>query len=408
MKDISVGFTAFQPVHDSANAIQGLSSASVGLERSRGMRGKLVESTAIANYSIEISADSGLSFFAGTLVWAHSYRFLPWIICIPPGTASHVVNAVVTRTGIARTFSVPLNVLVCVIPKLLPKWAVEYDLSDDRVNSGFARTPTSVLRATLDGNKQMASGKWLPHRSNNHAIPVIMPNSTSEEIQASKIVTSTSARFTIPIELDDTHITNFDTYYQTLANQLTITLNIPRAVDEEADLDDPPSEHDFGFGWDQLIEDDEEAWVPWEKNSAFGMPRISGSYSGSVPVAVYPEGEVMLPRHCHPGSTAISDQVVLSDEMECERLSVTHYLDEGARGPTFVDRSAIQALLAEKPAERELRAPVLKPVVSSPPKGEELVYRYHSTSTRKRPIYVGETWAKKVANKDQSSGPAMH
>jgi len=98
----------------------------------------------------------------------------------------------------------------------------------------------------------------------------------------------------------------------------------------------------------------------------------------------------------------MSDQVTLPGATSREQRRLVHYLDEGARGPTFVDRSAIHELLAEDPAERELRAPFLEPVISSPPEGEELIHRY-CVQDRKPPIYVGETWVKKVpvADKDE-------
>lgn len=270
-------------------------------------------------------------------------------------------------------------------------------MSDDRPNLGFAR-PSAVLRTTLDGDYQAPSRGWRPPYSNQATI--MMPNATWDEIQTGGIVTTTSEEFTVPIELNDAHVTNFDTYYETLSNSLSITLQIPSWAEvDEVDPDDPLGERDPHIGGRRLFEDDEEAWVPWEKSTP-GMPRMSLSYSGSVSIVVHPAGEA---QHCLSMSAPALDQVVLSDEMVCEQLSpVTHYLDDGARGPTFVDRDAIQALLEEGPAKRNLRAPILNPVVSSPPKGEELVYRYHifSPSPWRQAIYVGETWAKKVAKKD--------
>lgn len=73
-----------------------------------------------------------------------------------------------------------------------------------------------------------------------------MPNSTSYEIQANEVVTTTSAAFTISTDVDDTHIPTFETYYQTLSNSLAITLEAPRGEDEDVDPDDPSGERDLG------------------------------------------------------------------------------------------------------------------------------------------------------------------
>ncbi|KAG8216422.1 hypothetical protein J3R82DRAFT_6527 [Butyriboletus roseoflavus] len=178
---------------------------------------------------------------------------------------------------------------------------------------------------------------WPPRcsRQRNAGISVIMPNLTSDEIQANKVVTTTSAAFTISINVDDTHIPNFETYYQTLANSLTITLETPRREDEDVDPDDPSGERDFG--WGPRFEDDEKAW-------------------GVYAAVVHPTREETSSSRCLHASTDMLGQVVLSDETGCEQRSLNHYLDEGARAPIFVDRNAIHEPRSVDPAERELRA----------------------------------------------------
>ena len=260
-----------------------------------------------------------------------------------------------------------------------------------------------MLRSTLEDVEDMRRHPWGSWRHNfrDGTTSVTMPNSTSEEIQASDIVTTTSAAVTIPVEVNRRQITNFETYYQTLANSLSIMLEIPRTDGETVDPDDPSAE--VHNNWGPKFTDDEEPWVPWEKKPVSEMSHSgtwSVPYSGAVPVVVRPAGEVVL-RCLHPGTDSLG-QVVLSDETGCKQRSLDHYLDEGARGPTFVDSGAVHGLLTEDPAERHLRAPILKPVVSSPPEGEELVCRYnHHQYPSESPIYVGETWVRKVANRDQ-------
>ena len=320
------------------------------------------------------------------------------------GSEDQVATVVITRTGPARTFTAPLTVRGCVEPTLSSRWGVEYDMPSSKP----MHRPSYVLRSTVEDVEEAKRSRWKRcFGGGDAAVSVTMPNSTFDEIQARDIVT-TSAAVTIPIVIDRRQITNFETYYETLANSLSIRLETPRTADESVDPDHPSAEQ--LPTWGPEFADDEEPWVPWVKTQILEMPRpkLWGTYSGSVPVIVRPMGEAMPPRRCLHAGPDMSGQVVLSGETGCEQRSLIHYLDEGARGPTFVDRSAIHELLDKDPAERGLRAPILEPVVSSPPEGEELIHRYHAYP-RKPLIYVGETWVKKVANKDEhkatSAGP---
>jgi hypothetical protein len=68
----------------------------------------------------------------------------------------------------------------------------------------------------------------------------------------------------------------------------------------------------------------------------------------------------------------------------------------------FVNCGVIQEILDKDPAEYDLLASFLEPVVTSPLEGEEPVHRYYRTPEGDRPlVYVGETWVKKVAHKDE-------
>lgn len=271
--------------------------------------------------------------------------------------------------------------------------------------SGLLRSPGYVLRSTPEDlqAREAMRHRWSPscYGHGDAKISVTMPNSTSDEIQSGDIVTTASAVVTIPVTADRGQISNFETYYQTLGNSLRITVETPRSEDDSVDPDDPSVE--VPPSWAPEFGDDEEPWVPWEKKPESERSRRKswGTYSGKVPVVVrsISTGKVAPPPRCLH-ARAMSGQVVLSDETSCEQDSLVHYLNDGARGPIFVDPRAIHEFLAEDPAQRTLRAPILAPVVSSPPKGEELVYRYHH-QPRKPLIYVGETWVKKVVNKDE-------
>ena len=89
-----------------------------------------------------------------------------------------------------------------------------------------------------------------------------MPNPTWDQLNANDIIT-TSATVTIPIRINRRQVSNFETYYQTFASTLVITLRIPRRPDERVDLDDPDA--DLTIEPFHLFEADEEEWVPWVK-----------------------------------------------------------------------------------------------------------------------------------------------
>jgi len=292
-------------------------------------------------------------------------------------------------------------------PTFSSKWAVEYDMT--LPDSKPIHRPGYVLRSTLEDVQDAKRNSWRPPCSfgRDDKVSITMPNSTNDEIQSRKIVT-TSAAINIPIKIDRRQISNFETYYQTLANSLRIKLETPRTVDETVNPDDPSAEVPPSWGPD--FPEDDEPWVPWEK-AAPPVPRTWSwaTYSGSVPAVVRPIGEDTTQWRCFGAGGDMSGQVVLQGEMGCERRSSIHYLDDGARGPMLVDPSTIQELLAEDSAERELRAPILEPVVSSPPEGEEQVFRYYHRRDPRTPfIYVGETWAKKVANRDEQKVSSVY
>ncbi|KAF8122559.1 hypothetical protein EV363DRAFT_1456389 [Boletus edulis] len=384
-EDISAGFTGFQPLYDPADT-QIPSLKTVELKAMHvPANGEYSPGT---NYTARIS---GLVF--------------------TEGSDDQVVTIVITRTGPARIFTAPLTVRGCVEPTFSSKWAVEYDITMSGSHS--MHRPGYVLRSTLEDVQDAEQNSWgYPcFFSRDGSVSITMPNSTDDEIQSYKIVTTTSAAVTIPIKIDRRHISNFETYYQTLANSLQITLETPCTVDEIVDLDDPYAEDPSGWGPD--FPDDDEPWVPWEKAAAPPMPRIRSCamYLGGVPAVVRPIGEGTTWWRCFGPSADMSGQVVLQGEKGCEQHSHSsiHYLDDGARGPVFVDPSTIQELLAEDPAERELRAPILEPVVSSPPEGEEQLYRYYCQFDPRMPlIYVGETWAKKVAIRDEQKVSSVY
>ena len=244
---------------------------------------------------------------------------------------------------------------------------------------------------------------------------VSMPNATSEQIASGEIVTTTSTPVRFLVDVDPRHATEFETYYHTLANALFLSFDVPRTQDEPLNKEDIIDLRAMRKDA-PVFETDEEAWVPWHNVSEVTRWRGERTYTGNISISVYPAQDAQLPRQClrsaaRSGAAGLeaSEEVVLGsgeheDDLDCALRSPLHYLSEGARAPTFVDGSLmnLQALDAKTPAERDALAPLLKPAVSSPPEGEERVHRYYRVPKDHRPlIYVGETWVKKVAHRDE-------
>lgn len=137
-----------------------------------------------------------------------------------------------------------------------------------------------------------------------------------------------SEPFTVSINVDDAHIFDFNTSYQTLANVLSVHFQTWRGEDELVDPDDLSAEHYLCRVPGREFEDDEEKWVPWPKKSE-SPRRIPNSYTGRVPV-VRPAGE------------------------------------------------------GRRRARGQLRAPFLDPVTTFPPQGKERIYRYYRPSSARK------------------------
>ncbi|KAF8555514.1 hypothetical protein OG21DRAFT_1410837 [Imleria badia] len=355
--EIPVGFTAFHPLYDppSNNVVR---SKTVQLQTKESLDGSPVDNDPVANYTAEISSKrDGFAFSQGQ---------------------SSPNSVAITRTGRARTFVEPLNLHLCIDSTLSPKWAPEHNPTLQSLHK-----PNQILRATSADFKMLTSPSTSRCiRNQGHTRepkPVPMPNATADQIAAAAIVTMTSKPVHFLIGADPRHATDFETYYHTLSSALFLSLDVPRTQDE------PPNPEDM-FELRAMrkkmpeVGVDEEAWVPWTNVPEVAHWRAHRTYTGNVSVSV-----------------------VVGDSADCALRSPVHYLAKGARAPTFVDGGAaqVQALLSKTAAERDALAPLLEPVVSSPPEGEERVHRYYRVPEGHRPlIYVGETWVKKVAHSD--------
>jgi hypothetical protein len=391
--EIPAGFTAFQPLYDppSENLVQ---SKTAQFRTRDSLNGSLVDNDPVANYTAEImSKHDGFTF--------------------SQGSDEQFVKVTITRTGRARIFVEPLALHLCIDSSLSPKWAHEYT-SDPTLQS--IQKPNQLLRATsvdFKRTKSPSTARCLPLGPNGASDPkqLTMRNATADQIAAGAIVTTTSDPVLFQIDADPRHATDFEAYYHTLSSMLILWLDVPRTQDE------PPNEADIIERRAMRkktpeVSADEEAWVPWHAVPEVVRWRGRRTYTGNVSVSVYPAPEAQLPRHCVRAAAATTvggaEQVVMKstgeDHAGCALRSPVHYLASGARAPTFVDarKASMEALRAQTPAERDALAPRLDPAVSSPPEGEERVHRYYRVPEGHRPlIYVGETWVKKVAHREE-------
>jgi hypothetical protein len=331
--------------------------------------------------------------------------------CSPAGSDNQFFKVVITRTGRARTFVESLTLHLCINSNLSPKWASEYT-SDPTLQS--LHRPNQILRATSADFKMPASQSFsrctsITQDYMKRIVP--MPNATSDEIAAEEIVATTSIPVQFLIDAHPRHATDFETYYHILSSALFLSLEVPFTQDEQPNPADLLERRAIRRGTPK-VEADEEAWVPWNDIPEVRHWRGARTYTGNVSVSVYPAPEARLQRATGRlgGAEVVSqEQVVVASTEDCSDSECTlhtpvHYLSDDARAPTFVDGSltSVRALLAKTPAERDLLAPLLEPVVSFPPEGEERVHRYYRVPEGHRPlIYVGETWVKKVTHRDE-------
>ncbi|KAF8122592.1 hypothetical protein EV363DRAFT_1456411 [Boletus edulis] len=394
MIEIPAGFTAFHPLYDPpSNAL--VQSNTVQLQTEESLNGDHLEYDPIANYTAEIiSKHDGFTF--------------------SQGSDKQFVKVAITHTGRARTFVEPLTLHLCIDSSISPKWSSEYT-SHPMLQS--LHRPNQILRATSTDFKTSTSSstsRCVPLTNGQMPNPeqIAMPNATTDQIAAGAIVSLTSEPVQFLIDTDPRHATDFEMYYHTLTSALFILLEVPRTQDDPLDPTDIFELRAIRKRTPKF-EAHEEAWVPWYEVPEVTPWRGMRMYAGNVSVSVYPAHEAQLLRRCvgaTPGTSADHDgreQVVWTssaDRPDRALCSPVHYLAGGARAPMFVDGNAtsVEALHAKTSAERDALAPFLEPVTSSPPEGEERVHRYYRVPEGHRPlIYVGETWVKKVAYRDE-------
>ncbi|KAG2068855.1 hypothetical protein BDR04DRAFT_733605 [Suillus decipiens] len=183
----------------------------------------------------------------------------------------------------------------------------------------------------------------------------------------SPILSSSSEPLSLSLCVNHDAVPDFSTYYQKLGHRVKLDLHIT------PDSSEPWENESEKMQCEKQIPDaDESDWVPWTPTQAHRR-----FLSGDANVL----------------------SVVPTQEQEPVQSVPVHYLSDKARQPVFVDLSDIADLRLISPEERDLIAPLAQPSIKVFFKGEELPYRYCTGSDMRYPIYVGDTWVKKVLPK---------
>ena len=243
--------------------------------------------------------------------------------------------------------------------------------------------------------------EWYPRELKNrsqaptHAVRALVPlteladyyPSQCREVKFAAIATdltreisSTSSEpLSLSIYVDRSVVPDFSTYYQKLGHHLRLTLRVRPDPSE-------PWENEYEKKeWEMQISN-------WEKQTAEMAVTDFDWVPWSQPLS--PASFIQDRRRYHTGQVGIF--VTPVQKQGSVRSTPVHYLSDEARQPLFIDVSDINDLRLMSPEERDRIAPLAQPSVRVFAEGEEVGARYFTALDMQKPIYVGETWAKKV------------
>ncbi|KAH7924499.1 hypothetical protein BV22DRAFT_1129798 [Leucogyrophana mollusca] len=339
LKEISAGITAFQPLYPPV--AERKSTVMLQLESDRHIPAGTPDPLQ-SNYTAEITVPVGLSFLQGS---------------------KQNLSVVLHRLGYSNRTDSPTHVSVHHQFRALPHWS---SLVFDPGNRTYRTTYTNrVLSTTLDFEPIVRNYQCLKDDTPSIVFQKPTQVDSDQHNEAGHPATMTSEPITLPFHVGRESIPDFAARYQKLSSELWTHLTVPRAPEEPLYPTDPFSEVPVG-----KVDDEQYDWVPWAKPD--NLRRRLRMLRGCVDISVVLET---------PSAVAVTPP---------------HYLSADARTPTFVDHSTIPDLLAETREERNLRAPLASHQIKVIPKGEEVILRYFSGHQWRYPIYVGETWVKKV------------
>ncbi|KAG1779474.1 hypothetical protein EV702DRAFT_1195422 [Suillus placidus] len=290
-----------------------------------------------SNYTIEVSFPEG----------AHVYQ-----------NSSVNIMAVVHRTGYTNRTDIPVE--LCALSANGIEWH-----SQELQNRSLPFTPfiKALVPSVVSVQHQRLS--QIPHpvpqspcrEINFAATPAHLPHE-------SHIFSASSEPLLLSLYVDHDAVPDFSMYYQKLGHRVKLNLYIKPDPSEALDNEFEKIQREK-----QIVDADEFDWVPW------------------TPMQT-------RPRSLFGDANLLS--VIPAQKQGAVRSMPVHYLSDKARQPVFVDSSDIADLRLMLPEERDLIAPVTQPSIKMFAKGEELPRRYFAGTDMSRPIYVGDTWVKKV------------
>ncbi|KAG2346355.1 hypothetical protein BDR05DRAFT_779625 [Suillus weaverae] len=343
--EIPAGITSFTPFYLSTE--NKAPSINVSLSQApahSGFNTKLSKPSADrlwSNYTIEVSFPEG----------AHVYQ-----------NSSVNITAVVHRIGYTNRTDIPVE--LCASSANGIEWH-----SQELQNRSLPFTPfIKALVPSMQHPRLSQIAHPVPHFPCSAikfaATPAHLPHK-------SHIFSASSEPLSLSLYVGHDAVPDFSMYYQKLGHRVKLDLHIKPDPSEVLD-------NEFEKIQQETVDADEFDWVPW-------MPR-------QTPIQ-------MMPKQTHPrslfGDTNLLS-VVLAQKQGAVRSMPVHYLSDKARQPVFVDSSDIADLRLMLPEERDFVAPVTQPSIKMFAKGEELPRRYFPSDNLRDPIYVGDTWVKKV------------
>ncbi|KAH7919071.1 hypothetical protein BV22DRAFT_1134108 [Leucogyrophana mollusca] len=344
-KEIPAGMTAFIPVSFSATG-EAESKMTLQLE-SEDTKPKFSE----ANYTAEVTTPSGTSLHPGT---------------------SQNLSVVIHRSGFTNRTESVSNVQLYHRSRPVPQ-LIGLDLDRKSLSYRTILEPRMLATTLVSGPNSIDKLLMLTSKLSkafNQPSKILLPNAEDGHLH-----NTSSEPIILPFSVDIEALPDFSTRYQELGHQFCVAITLPEPSEDRS----TPT-HSFDQQQEKSVVDDAYYdWVPWSK--VIGDPS-SRTFQGCAKISISLKGP--------PSSSTATP---------------THYLSTDARTPVFVDPSEIQDLLKLTREERNIRAPIVTPVVKVVSKGEEKIRRYFSTNDLRYPIYVGETWVKKVlAHLQRDSG----
>ncbi|KAG1790622.1 uncharacterized protein HD556DRAFT_682845 [Suillus plorans] len=356
--EIPAGMTAFNPFYlstenNAPSANVSLSPAPPGFNMKPSVDGLR------SNYTIEVSFPEG----------AYIYQ-----------NSSVNFTAIVHRTGFTNRTDIPVE--LCAFAANDIEWHSQELQNISQPFSSFVR---ALVPSIVTGQHSELSQVGIPYSPCREINFAATPASLAHE---SHIISTSSEPLSLSLYVEHDAVPDFSTYYQKLGHLVHLDLFIAPDPSEPCENEfEKPQYEELQYEelqWEkQTLDADELDWVPW-------VPRV-------------PWMQTQTHTRTLSGNTNVLSVISMQKQGPVGLMPV-HYLSDKARQPVFVDSSDIADLRLMLPEERDLIAPLTHPSIKVFAKGEEIANRYFTGGDTRYPIYVGDTWVKKVlpmTTKDQ-------